>query len=212
MKLMVAVPCQSMMHTVFVQSLLNLRLPEGSVINFAEGSLTYDARNNLAVEAYNMHADAILWLDSDMAFDNNLCAKLFNAQNSSEAEIVTGLYFTRREPIEPVLVSKLQVVQEETGIKIVKETAYNYPKNSIFDVDACGFGCVLTTMEAIAKVIEAFGNPFSPIPGMSEDYSFCYKAKQAGCRIVCDSSIQVQHIGNLAFTEKQYRESRRKKK
>jgi hypothetical protein len=41
--------------------------------------------------------------------------------------------------------------------------------------------------------------------GMGEDTTFCFRVKQDGGKIWCDSRIKAGHIGNYVFEEKDYR-------
>ena len=43
---------------------------------------------------------------------------------------------------------------------------------------------------------------------MSEDLSFCYRARNIGTKIYCDSRIKFGHIGNYEYTEEDYLKGR----
>lgn len=72
MKLMIAVPCMDMVHTLFFRSFAGLRLPHGSEVVISTSSLIYDARNQLARKAVEGGYDRVLWLDSDMVFNPDM--------------------------------------------------------------------------------------------------------------------------------------------
>ena len=204
LKVLVGIPCMETVHANFAQSLVGLAVPNGTLYDFAIGSLIYDARNHIVYDAINQEADLILWLDSDMVFSQDLFVKLVNAMNLTKADIVTGLYFTRKTPITPVIYSRLETEREGDMIRICKDTYMDYPKDQLFPIHACGFGACLTTVDICKKVIAQHPSPFAPLPGMGEDMSFCYNAREAGGRIYCDSRIKLGHIGNWMFSEAEY--------
>ena len=72
MKLIIAVPCMDMVHTLFFRSFAGLRLPHGSEVVISTSSLIYDARNQLARKAVEGGYDRVLWLDSDMVFNPDM--------------------------------------------------------------------------------------------------------------------------------------------
>ena len=43
--------------------------------------------------------------------------------------------------------------------------------------------------------------PFDPLPFLGEDYFFCWKAKQLGYKLWCDSRIKVGHVGEYVYDE-----------
>ena len=201
MKLMVGLPCMDMVHTHFMQSVIGLTLPQDVLYDFAIGTIIFDARNHILYDAINRGADRILWLDSDMAFTSDLFVKLNNAMELTGADVVSGLYVTRKNPIEPVIYSRLDAEQKDGMMYIHRDVYKDYPENQVFEIAACGFGACLTKVDICKKVIETYGSPFSPLPGMGEDLSFCWHVREAGGLIVCDSSIKAYHIGNYQHRE-----------
>ena len=101
MKILIAVPAMDMVHTNFVRSLVGLKIPEGEIhYMIPQATLIYDARNMIAAEAVSGGFDRVLWLDSDMAFDRDLLIRL-NARMDEGHDFVTGIYYSRKPPIEP---------------------------------------------------------------------------------------------------------------
>jgi GT2 family glycosyltransferase len=92
------------------------------------------------------------------------------------------------------------------------ETYEDYPKDSVFEIAGAGFGCCIMRMSMVKDLIERCkGNPFQPLPELSEDYSFCYRAKQAGYRLWCDSRIRPGHAGLHVYTEKDWTRQQKKR-
>ena len=72
-KIMIAVPCMDQVPAPFAQSLAMIRKPDDDVAcSFQMGSLIYTSRNNLALQAMRAEFDYMLWLDSDMVFQQDL--------------------------------------------------------------------------------------------------------------------------------------------
>ena len=58
-------------------------------------------RNDCVQDALYDDVDYILWVDSDMTFNPDDLKQLL----ADDKDIVTGLYFTRKQPVEPVIYS-----------------------------------------------------------------------------------------------------------
>lgn len=181
----------------FAQSLATLNKVEECVVAFQMGSLIYNSRNYLATAAVKMEADYILWLDSDMVFPTDTLERLW--KDRDKGDIVTGVYYRRVEPYKPVLYSKLDI--DDNGCQW--ENCEDI-KDEIFEVEGCGFGCVLTPTNVFVDVVNRFGNMFAPISGVGEDLSFCWRAKQCGYNIVADPRIPLGHVGHYVVDRKFY--------
>lgn len=203
MKTLIAIPCMESIPTVTVKSLLALQHDENIEISFTMNSLIYDARNLMARKACENGFDRIMWIDSDMVFEPDLYERL-SARINEGYEFVTGLYFSRRMPIIPIIYKGV-TCEEKDGKYYPHAIEYdNYPKDAIFKVEGCGFGGCMMTTKMVLDIAEKFGLPFSPILGFSEDLSFCERAKQAGHEIYCDSSIKLGHRSYCVIQEEDY--------
>lgn len=193
MRILIAVPCMDSVPSQFAQSLATLNKVEECVVAFQMGSLIYNSRNYLATAAVKMEADYVLWLDSDMVFSSDVLQRLW--KDRDKGDIITGVYYRRVEPYKPVLFSKLSIENDQCQW----EDYSDFPEDRIFEVEGCGFGCVLTPTNVFVDVINRFGNMFSPIGGVGEDLSFCWRARQCGYKIVADPSIQLGHVGHYVI-------------
>lgn len=203
MSAFIAIPCMETMPTVTVKSLLELDIEQGTRISFSMSSLVYDARNALAEQACSGGYDRILWLDSDMTFDSDLFRRL-SARIDEGYDFVTGLYFSRKMPIEPVIYKNVNLLWIDEKMKPTAIAYDDYPQNSLFEIRGCGFGGCMTTTKLIEDIIDKFGYVFSPILGFGEDLSFCQRATQAGYKIYCDSSIKLGHKSHCIVQESDY--------
>lgn len=203
MKILVAIPCMDSVNTMFFTSVLRM-LHVGSVeISVTTSSLIYDARNALSRKAVEEGFDRVLWLDSDMYFEPDLMQRL-SARLDEGYEFVSGLYFKRRQPVQPVIY-KACGASEKDGKNIPFAEAYNDYPDGLFRIAACGFGGCMIETKLIREVAETFGLPFSPILGFGEDLSFCCKVARLGHEMYCDSSIKLGHIGYKTFDESDFR-------
>ena len=203
LKYLIAIPCFDMVNTDFMLSLLNMERVGQVFCQVVKSSLIYDARNKLVNQAIDNRFDRIMWLDSDIVFDPYLMLKLSQDMDSG-LEYVSGLYFKRQYPTEPVCFKT--ITQQQEGKELVTQALIyeDYPKDQLFEVDATGFGAVMMTVDLAKRVKEKYGLPFSPHLGLGEDMSFCWRAKQVGSRLWCDSRIKLKHIGSIAYTEETY--------
>ena len=198
-KVLIAVPALDMMPVQTAYSMINLKRECPSKFSFIVRASCHDARNILAREALESDADLVMWIDSDMVFADDLIVRLGDAIENGW-DMVSALFFKRELPVTPVIYKHIDA---DTG----KAIQYlDYPENALFDVAGCGFGAVMTTADLLRRVQAEYGDHlFTPFPKLSEDLSFCYRAKRVGAKIACDSRVKVGHIGLITYGEQMYR-------
>ena len=207
MNTLIAVPTMDQVPAQFAQCLSMLEKVDACAVSFNVGSLIYSSRNELAKRAIQMGADYVFWLDSDMVFDTDTLKRCF--ADLEHGDIVTGLYFRRVPPFTPVIYESLDF--NEDGGCVWKE--YCEIPDDIFEVAACGFGCVLMPTHIFVDVYSNFnGAIFNPINGTGEDLSFCWRARQRGFKIVCDPKISLGHVGYQTVTRDYYEAFKEAKK
>ena len=205
MKTLIAIPCMDTMHHAFVRSLLNLDKPAGTSVCIKPNSLVYDSRNLLAITAFENDFDYVMWIDSDMTFGQDTLNHLLeDIQNTPEAEMVTTLCVQRTMPTRPVIYDRIGEPDLDENGQLIKSTNiyFPYPKDQIFPVEGCGFGCCITSVNLLRKVWDKFGPAFAPYNWAGEDVSFCYRVQKLGYKIFCDSRIKCGHIGTYIYTDK----------
>ena len=201
MKTLIAVPCMDYLEADFVECLTNLLIAhEGEVdVKYLKASLVYDARNQLVKYAREKGGyDFVLWLDSDMTFEPDLLDRLLEDIEGRQA--VTGLCFGRRPPFNPCIYKELDVKTEGKLITPYRTVYDDYPRDSIFEVEACGFACVLMRMD-ILEAMGIYGVPFFPVAGLGEDLTFCWRARKLDIKFHCDSRLKIGHIMRIAVDE-----------
>ena len=197
MKILIAVPCMDQVPALFAQSLATLRRVGDCVVAFQMGSLIYTSRNQLGRLAIQQDADYVLWLDSDMVFDPNLLERMLQTVREKDLDMLTGLYFRRVQPYTPVLFDTLEYTEEKASWTEYK----TLPENGLLEVGGCGFGCVLLSTEVLMGVQGKFGTMFNPMQGLGEDLAFCWRARQCGYKIICDTELVVGHVGQAVVND-----------
>lgn len=202
-KVLIAIPCMRTVCVEFFDSILHLKNNGNTYVALESSSLVYDARNHLCLKAFEKQCDYIMWLDSDMVFPPETVVELIRIAEEEKADLVTGLYFKRVFPTQPVLAKQVKWSQGKDGvIDSGAEVYVDYPKDQLFPIEGCGLGCALVRVSTIDEVGARTGmSPFQPLPYLSEDYSFCFRLKQLGKKMLCDSRIKVGHVGNMIFDE-----------
>ena len=203
MKTLIAIPCMDTIPVGFMQSILYLNKPEGTSVCFRPNSLIYDSRNILSLTAIQEGYDRALWVDSDMMFPSNMLIHMHEDMDKFGVDMVTGLYVKRHQPVVPVIYDELEEPTISPDNKVEKHIHefMDFPRNAIFPVRGCGFGCCMTSVKLLKEVWDKFGPAFMPYPWAGEDISFCHRVNLLGHDIYCDSSISCGHIGTYIYTE-----------
>ena len=196
MKVFIAVPSMDTIPALFAQSLALLKRECDVQIGWEVGSLVYHARNNLARQALKTDADWVLWLDSNMVFAPDTLIRMLKVCNDNDIDFLTAVCFRRKPPYTPCLFDRLEKVEKGASY-----TALLSVPDGLFQVGGCGFAGVLMRSDVLLSVQSRFeGRMFDPMDGFGEDVSFCWRARQCGYDIWCDSSIEFGHVGNCIVT------------
>jgi len=168
----------------FVESIL--KLPPRYFFKEHQGCLVDKNRNyiwqEMKLDNKEQKSD-LLFVDSDIAFEPEDVATMEN--NLENYDIVTGMYI-------------IKAWDWSLGIFEKVNGNYEFAKGGkgIFEVEACGGG-FLGISERVINSTKLINEPFSFIREEDvthgEDVSFCQRAKEAGFKIYCDSSIKVGH-------------------
>ena len=189
MKLMVAVPTVDYVNAEFMKCLLALqkKLIKDGVnvdVNIIGGTLVYIARERIAYAAVRNEYTHVLWLDSDMTFDDRIVEDLLFCGK----EMVCGVFISRRPPYAPCIWSSIEKGNFRKVEKFGREP---------FQVAGCGFAAVLTSVELLKAVHDEFGTCFTPTTDNSEDIAFCERVKKLGREIWCDPGVKPGHIAHI---------------
>ena len=192
MRLLIAVPTTDYMPADFVKSLCDLtselnRKKVNYSVAILSGTLVYIARIRLANKAINEGYTHVLWIDSDMVFDNHVLDDLMDCGK----EMVCGAFVSRRPVYGPCVYKSIK------KNRIEKLTEKDFGMKP-FRVDGCGFALVLTTVDLLSAVAQKFGTTFQPTDYYGEDLAFCWRVNQIGREIWCDPSVRPGHIAHIA--------------
>lgn len=198
MKVFIAVPSMDTVPALFCQSLALLQRAGDTMIGFQVGSLVYHARNDLARQAIKAEADWVLWLDSDMVFSPDFLQRMLKVCTENDIDFLTAVCFRRKPPYTPCLFDRLEKIDRGASF-----TALMSVPDGRFKVGGCGFAGVLMSTDVLMSVAAKFeGRMFDPMNGFGEDVSFCWRARQCGYDIWCDSDIEMGHVGSMVVTRK----------
>ena len=210
MKYLIAIPCMDQVYTPFLRAMMQLERAKGSVqYAISQSSLIYTARNKLLEQAVAGDYDRVLWFDSDMDFPADTMLRLA-ADMDEGKEFVSGLYFQRRAPVEPVIYSGVGYYHDTMSdgseqVTPVAITMHDYPRDSVFEIEGAGFGCVMHSVDLAKRIMAKHGAPFSPAELRTWAYhTYRKRAKDVGAMLWCDSRIKLGHIGCGTITEETY--------
>ena len=209
MRTLIAVPCMDMLHTAFFVGYDGMRKVGECALLTCQNSLIYDARNLLGKAALEAGADRILWLDSDVVLPADAMERL-SADLDEGYEYASALLFKRNGKHEPIAYDELVREEDENGcVAIEVSTIKDWPENQIFEVAGTGFGCIMMTIDLYKRVYEQYGLPFSPLLGLGEDLSFCWRARKLGAKLYCDTRVKPKHVGMVQFDERYFRKGQK---
>ena len=228
MKLYIGAPTHYGQEPGFVSSLMALvtALPELGVsqvqVNMPSGdSLVHRVRNRTAADFLESDATHMLWLDTDIVFNVEDVALLLKAGHA----LCGGAYPKKQIDWEQVHEaaergSPKTELHEHAASFVVVPDGEARVHNCCIPVKYLGTGFLLVAREvyeAIAKQEPQnwyasgmasdlgrrthcfFDTPIVDNNLLSEDYSFCRKAKQAGYQPMLHLSVSLGHVGSHCF-------------
>ena len=150
------------------------------------GVSIHDLARNAVVES--ARGDWVLMLDSDHAFDPDLCARLLNVSDATGADVVTGLYQYRRPPHSPVL------FRYKEGRGMLPLGDWDRSVGAI-EVDSAGAGCLFVRRRVYDRIDRELGEkPFDRVGGYGEDHSFFLRLHRLGIPAVCATRVECHHL------------------
>jgi hypothetical protein len=161
-------------------------------------------RSMIATSALHEGFDELMWIDSDIAFSADDIDKL----RRHEVSIAGGVYAQKgpsRLCMNPLTVPTtitfgaegglVEVAHLATGFLLTRRQAYEDIQRH-HDLPRCG--------EEMPGIIPFFhsiidGSKEKGFRYLSEDYSFCERARAAGHKIHADTSIRLGHVGDYEY-------------
>lgn len=148
------------------------------------------ARETLSKCSFLEQCDYLVWLDSDISFQENALLYLMLEIQKTKYDMISPVLYTRMEPKTPL------VYRDTSPVQIPKDQEW-------IDADVVGFGCLLmkkTTLEKIHRPhFDTFLNDKQRLVG--EDFFFFRKAKEYGLTLGVNTFLRFGHIGGIVWND-----------
>lgn len=192
MKVIIAIPCLSVVPSEFMASLARLTIAKAYDkkfsrevklgLEFCQGSLVHTARNLLTSQALAVGATHIFFLDSDVICPADTLDRLI----------------AHHEPI--VLASYMTRFKDNKGQHLIGEPLHETsPNGRLAAMRTAPLGCALIDLKVFQRLPKpwfAYLEGETPDNTISEDTYFCNAARQAGYTIWLDHMLtrEVGHV------------------
>jgi GT2 family glycosyltransferase len=186
----------------FMISFLTLEKPDYTLLipKFAVGDFARDiaaVRNNIVEQALDSGCSHLLMLDTDQVYRSvDMIPKMIG----HGLPVVGAPVHRRYPPFDRILyrgeIGKYQYVPDEE--------VYS---GNLLEIDATGTGCILFMMHIFNNMAYPWfrvGVDEETGKTIGEDIGFCYKIRQQGISIHCDTSIEIGHMTNFEVTRNTY--------
>ncbi len=186
---------------------LRLLEQKGHVVRRVQASAAIDrTRSELATRALADGFDDILWVDADITFDDDAVDRL----RAHDAPLVAGLYAKRGvKDFAFYLEDDTTDVRFGVGGGLVPiryvATGFLLTRRQVYLDIQQSFGLPVCNASFGAEVIPYF-LPMVIADGakgywyLGEDFAFCERARQAGHRVLADTTIRLGHIGKYTYS------------
>lgn len=141
--------------------------------------------------------DGAMWVDSDIRMGPDAILRLLHSVRDNKADFATGVYHQRGAMYTPVF-------YHFSKNKKKFQPFTNYPLNSWYPVEGCGFGFVWTSWTLLDKIrnLKTFKESEGWFPdkrdtddGFGEDLEFCMHAMNAKVQLYVNTSVLLGHTG-----------------
>lgn len=169
--------------------------------------LTPIAREKLMEEALKGECDFLIMYDDDMTLPLDMFERLLDDMiTHPEIDILAPLAFMRGEPHWPVLYTITEGYDQERNTEYyISDIVKNYPKDTLIECDAVGFGAVCIRLSMVRDKMKS--PYFFTMTKTGEDIFFCHTArKQANARVFMDTRIKLGHLGNAPIIDEEHAE------
>jgi hypothetical protein len=178
----------------------------GYTVRTARGYAAIDqGRSQMATDALLDGFDALMWIDSDVAFDADSVDQL----RESDEPIVCGIYPKKgmRElachllpDTKRVLFGQggglMEILYAATGFLFTQRTVYEtIAEHEQLPVCNKQFGRI-TVPYFLPMIMPVGENNWY----LGEDYAFCERARRSGFQIMADTRIRLNHIGRHGYS------------
>lgn len=161
----------------------------------------------------NTKSDWLLMIDTDEQLSIHTFDKLIQAAHDKDRPIVSGLVFAAFNAHKNLYPKPVPAIFAESEAGFLP--LYKYDKNSLFEIEACGTGCLLIHRSVLEKMREV-ADPHQgknwcwfwdgPINGewISEDLLFSRRVRQLGFPIYVHTGAILPHQKNYWLSEEHH--------
>lgn len=204
-KVLIVVP-----HTGFIPprhytSMIRMQAPSATEFLDISRAPVQTARNLGIQFAQSINAEYLFFIDSDAIVTQDLLLRLLK----HEKDIVGIIAYTRNKPFFPCVFRRRQEDGHDDWASVDSRG------HGLLEVAGVGAHALLIH----SRVFNTLKSPWFEFGKFGEDLMFCEKARKAGFKIYCDTSITLPHIGEnivvdekIFLVEKAHREAEEKNK
>lgn len=200
----VIVPCNFGIEPACERGLTELE-SRGYEVRRVSGFAAIDqCRNQAATDALAAGFDEIVWIDADVVFDPEAVDRL----RSHDLPIVCGIYPKKSMRALACTLSKdareihfgergglIEIEFTAAGFLYTRRSVYDRVQHA-FDLPVCNqqFGEAMVPY-FLPMVVGASDGPHY----LAEDFAFSHRVREAGFKIIADTTIRLGHVGKYTF-------------
>lgn len=201
MKIMIGIPCYRDVSGETLEDYMRLafycgrRTEHDYILGIKTKTEQFRARNAIVTGALQTGCDYLLFLDDDHVIDWEVSASpnnrygivdqlLKHFENDEKLGVCGVVYYHRGAECRPVLMKE----GKDGGYYWLRDDEI---KNGLQEVAVQGGGCMMLRMSIFDKIKAPW---FEPEFDLGTDIQICKKAKEAGFKVACDTSIQIGHV------------------
>lgn len=201
MRILVGIPCYQNVSAETLEDYMRFsfycgrRTDHDFFIGIKSKAEQFRARNAIVEGALQIGCDYLLFLDDDHVIDWEETAApndrygfieslLKHFDDDPELGIVGCLYYHRGAECRPVVMKE----GKQGGFYWLRDDEI---LGGLQDVAVTGGGCMMIKMSIFDRIKSPW---FEPEFDLGTDIQICKKAREAGFKVACDTSIQVGHV------------------
>lgn len=191
---LLAIPTAKYIESETFKSIYDLVIPDNVEVTFQYFyGYTIDQIRNL-IASWAERYDYLFSVDSDIVLPPDALVKMIK----HDVDIISGVYI-QRKPNQEIL----EIYKKTPNGGMANIPFAQIQPLGLYEIDGCGFGCVLVKSEVIRKIGYpqfVYKSALNHTNTISEDVYFCHRAKAVGAKLFVDSTIICNHIGSTIFT------------
>lgn len=167
-------------------------------LDHATVSLHDYARNSLV---RSMRGDWLIMLDTDHAFEPDLCVQLVTLANTLNLDVLTAIYCHRASPNVPVIYN-----WGGPNDDAVQPMAWWSKEARVLQIGSAGAGTLFVRRSVFERILnELKEEPFTRFDNLGEDHSFAKRLKKLGIPMYAAMNVESRHLQVKAIPLSQYK-------